>query len=107
MRSPVDVVLEADTSFHVPTSFSLAICAKAPAYYETKNIRRFQKPPTEELPGSEQKRGTRFALRAAVQYPSASREIQTMQKCVAGFFALAFTIGARLGRGPIGRTPHC
>jgi hypothetical protein len=42
MRSPVDVVLEADTSFHVPTSFSFAICVKAPAHYETKNIRGFQ-----------------------------------------------------------------
>jgi hypothetical protein len=50
MRSPVDVVLEADTSFHVPTSLSFLICAKDPALYETKSIRRFRKSPTEELP---------------------------------------------------------
>jgi len=51
MRSPVDVVLEADTNFHVPTSLSFVICGNAPAHYETKTIRRFRKPPTEELPG--------------------------------------------------------
>src|ERR1700730_6224972 len=50
MRSPVDVVLDADTSFQVPTSLSFVICAKALAHYETKTIRRFQKPPTKELP---------------------------------------------------------
>jgi len=50
MCSPVDVVLEADTNFHVPTSFSFVICGNAPAHYETKTIRRLRKPPTEELP---------------------------------------------------------
>src|ERR1700693_5986430 len=50
MRSPVDVVLEADTSFQVPRSLSFVICGKVPAHYETKSIRKFQKPPTEELP---------------------------------------------------------
>src|ERR1700722_1069402 len=47
MRSPVDVVLEADTSFQVPTSLSFVICGKVPAHYKTKSIRRFEKPPTE------------------------------------------------------------
>src|ERR1700723_515368 len=103
MRSPMDVVLEADTSFHVPTSFSFAICAKAPADYENNNIRRFQKPPTEESPVSE--RETRHYLKRTL--PTSGPGNTSDRKMRRKIFRLTFTIGVRLGRGPIGRTPHC